>query len=97
MIYSPTLRKLSIGFPMLAGEIVVSATFAQGSAPLADIERRDGGRTGVCALDTGAGRTFEHCAGERFHLQAGRQRTGPARASRKKPTTTRWCARQVAR
>ncbi|MBB3261062.1 hypothetical protein F4827_005969 [Paraburkholderia bannensis] len=47
VIYLPTRRKLSIGFPMLAGAIDVHATFSQGSAPLADIEHRHGGRSGV--------------------------------------------------
>ncbi|NIE62583.1 class A beta-lactamase [Burkholderia sp. Ax-1719] len=66
MTHSPTRRKLLIGFPLLAGAIVAPAAFAQNSSPLADIERRQGGRLGFYAIDTGTGRTLEHRAGERF-------------------------------
>lgn len=35
-------------------------------SPFADIERRNGGRLGVFAIDTGSGRTLAHRADERF-------------------------------
>ena len=44
---------------------VVPALHAAES-PLADIERRRGGRLGVFAIDTGSGRTLSHRADERF-------------------------------
>lgn len=66
MTHSHTRRKLMIGLPMLAGAFVAPDVFAQDTSPLADIERRHGGRLGVYAIDTGTGRTLEHRADERF-------------------------------
>jgi beta-lactamase class A len=63
--HSITRRKLLIGLPVLAGMSVVPALHAAES-PLADIERRRGGRLGVFAIDTGSGRTLSHRADERF-------------------------------
>jgi beta-lactamase class A len=63
--HSITRRKLLIGLPLLAGMGVVPALHAAES-PLADIERRRGGRLGVFAIDTGSGRTLSHRADERF-------------------------------
>jgi beta-lactamase class A len=63
--YSITRRKLLIGLPLLAGIGVVPALRAAES-PLADIERRNGGRLGVFAVDSGSGRTLSHRADERF-------------------------------
>ncbi|MGU7781026.1 class A beta-lactamase [Burkholderia sp. PU8-34] len=50
---------------MLVGMGVAPALRAAES-PLADIERRHGGRLGVFAVDTGSGRTLSHRADERF-------------------------------
>ncbi|MFM0229960.1 class A beta-lactamase [Paraburkholderia sediminicola] len=44
----------------------VTPTLAANASPLADIERRNGGRLGVFAIDTGSGRTLAHRADERF-------------------------------
>jgi len=63
--HSITRRKLLIGLPLLAGMGSISALRAAES-PLADIERRNGGRLGVFAIDTGSGRTLSHRADERF-------------------------------
>jgi beta-lactamase class A len=38
------------------------------TAPWAALERRIGGRLGVCAVDTGSGRRLDHRSGERFPL-----------------------------
>ena len=65
MTYSNVRRKLLIGLPLLAGMAMVPAVHAAES-PLADIERRNGGRLGVFAIDTGSGRTLSHRADERF-------------------------------
>lgn len=65
MTYSNVRRKLLIGLPLLAGMAVVPVLHAAVS-PLADIERRNGGRLGVFAIDTGSGRTLSHRADERF-------------------------------
>ncbi|WP_434114253.1 class A beta-lactamase [Paraburkholderia caffeinilytica] len=43
-----------------------TSTLAANASPLADIERRNGGRLGVFAIDTGSGRTLAHRADERF-------------------------------
>ncbi|WP_236002488.1 class A beta-lactamase [Paraburkholderia elongata] len=43
-----------------------TTTLAANTSPLADIERRNGGRLGVFAIDTGSGRTLAHRADERF-------------------------------
>ncbi|WP_086065671.1 class A beta-lactamase [Bordetella genomosp. 8] len=58
-------RKLLIGLPLLAGMGAIRDVHAAGSA-LADIERRNGGRLGVFAVDTATGRTLAHRADERF-------------------------------
>ncbi|WP_233828805.1 class A beta-lactamase [Paraburkholderia sp. ZP32-5] len=63
--HSTTRRKLLIGLPLLAGIGMVPALHAAES-PLAEIERRHGGRLGVFAIDTGSGRTLSHRADERF-------------------------------
>jgi len=54
-----------MGLSLLAGMGGVPALYAAES-PLADIERRNGGRLGVFAIDTGSGRTLSHRADERF-------------------------------
>lgn len=66
MTHSLTRRRLILGLPMLAGVFAAPAAFAQNTSPLADIERRHGGRLGIYAIDTGTGRTLEHRADERF-------------------------------
>lgn len=58
-------RKLLIGLPLFAGMGVVTGPHAAESS-IADIERRNGGRLGVFAIDTGSGRTLSHRADERF-------------------------------
>nr|WP_241022066.1 class A beta-lactamase [Burkholderia sp. Ac-20353] len=58
-------RNLMIGLPLLVGMGVAPALRAAES-PIADIERRHGGRLGVFAVDTGSGRTLSHRADERF-------------------------------
>ncbi|MGG1947458.1 class A beta-lactamase [Trinickia sp. NRRL B-1857] len=65
MTHSIARRKLLIGLPFLAGFGVAPALYAAES-PLADIERRNGGRLGVFAIDTGSGRTLSYRANERF-------------------------------
>jgi len=65
MAHSVTRRKLMLGLPLLAGMSAAPALFAAQS-PIADIERRYGGRLGVFAVDTGSGRTLNHRADERF-------------------------------
>lgn len=65
MTHSITRRNLLIGLPLLAGMAAVPALHAAES-PLADIERRYGGRLGVFAIDTGSGRTLNYRADERF-------------------------------
>lgn len=41
---------------------------ARAGPPWAALERRIGGRLGVCAMDTGSGRRLDHRSGERFPL-----------------------------
>ena len=65
MTCSNVRRKLLIGLPLLAGMAMVPAVHAAES-PFADIERRNGGRLGVFAIDSGSGRTLSHRADERF-------------------------------
>ena len=65
MTHSITRRKLLIGLPLIAGMGIVPALHAAES-PLAEIERRHGGRLGVFAIDTGSGRTLSYRADERF-------------------------------
>lgn len=55
-----------LALPMLAGAALGPSAFAQTASPLADIERRNSGRLGFYAIDTGSGRTLEHRADERF-------------------------------
>ncbi|WP_321950777.1 class A beta-lactamase [Paraburkholderia bannensis] len=66
MTHSLTRRKLMLALPMLAGAALAPSAFAQTASPLADIERRNSGRLGFYAIDTGSGRTLEHRADERF-------------------------------
>jgi beta-lactamase class A len=63
--HSLTRRNLLIGLPLLVGMGGIRALHAA-ETPLADIERRHGGRLGVFAIDTGSGRTLSHRADERF-------------------------------
>ncbi|MEW6340966.1 MAG: class A beta-lactamase [Paraburkholderia sp.] len=65
MPQSFTRRSLILGLPLLLGMSAAGPLFASES-PLADIERRYGGRLGVFALDTGSGRTLSYRADERF-------------------------------
>ncbi|MFM0077505.1 class A beta-lactamase [Paraburkholderia sediminicola] len=62
---SATRRTLTLGLPLLLS-LRVTPTLAANASPLADIERRNGGRLGVFAIDTGSGRTLAHRADERF-------------------------------
>ncbi|WP_322069089.1 class A beta-lactamase [Paraburkholderia bannensis] len=55
-----------LALPMLAGAAFAPSAFAQTASPLAEIERRNSGRLGFYAIDTGSGRTLEHRADERF-------------------------------
>ncbi|WP_321880086.1 class A beta-lactamase [Paraburkholderia bannensis] len=66
MTHSLTRRKLMLALPVLAGAALAPSAFAQNTSPLADIERRNSGRLGFYAIDTGSGRTLEHRADERF-------------------------------
>lgn len=65
MTISATRRTLTLGVPLFLG-FRVAPTLAANASPLADIERRNGGRLGVFAIDTGSGRTLAHRADERF-------------------------------
>ncbi|RDU98984.1 class A beta-lactamase [Trinickia dinghuensis] len=65
MTHSITRRNLLIGLPLLLG-LAASPALNAAESPLADIERRHGGRLGVFAVDTGSGRTLSHRADERF-------------------------------
>ena len=65
MTHSTTRRSLILGLPLLLGIGVANPLYAA-ELPLADIERRHGGRLGVFAVDTGSGRTLSHRADERF-------------------------------
>jgi beta-lactamase class A len=54
---------------VLAGSLLALPAFANDAAKdLADLERRNGGRLGVAALDTASGRRAGHRADERFPL-----------------------------
>lgn len=66
MTISRTRRQLSIGLPLLLGLGGLTREARAADAPLADIERRNGGRLGVFALDTASGRTLAYRADERF-------------------------------
>lgn len=65
MTLSITRRSLILGLPLLLGVGVAKPLYAAES-PIADIERRHGGRLGVFAIDTGSGKTLSHRADERF-------------------------------
>ena len=65
MSHSITRRSLILGLPLLVSIGVASPLYGAES-PLADIERRHGGRLGVFAVDTGSGRTLSYRADERF-------------------------------
>ena len=65
MTHLITRRKLLLGLPLLIGMGAAPALYAAES-PIAEIERRHGGRLGVFAVDTGSGRTLSHRADERF-------------------------------
>ncbi len=65
MTFSATRRRLTFGLPILLS-LGATSTLAANASPLADIERRNGGRLGVFAIDTGSGRTLAHRADERF-------------------------------
>jgi beta-lactamase class A len=62
---SITRRSLILGLPLLLSVGVANSLYAAES-PVAEIERRHGGRLGVFAVDTGSGRTLSHRADERF-------------------------------
>ncbi|QBR00993.1 class A beta-lactamase [Paraburkholderia pallida] len=69
MPISRTRRNLTLGFPLLLGMAGMSAMSRPARAaesPFADLERRNGGRLGVFAIDTGSGRTLAWRADERF-------------------------------
>ncbi len=61
-----TRRSFSAVLPMLLGICVTTPLLAAEQSPMADIERRHGGRLGVFAVDTGSGKTLAHRADERF-------------------------------
>ena len=65
MTRSITRRSLILGLPLLLSVGVPTSLYAAES-PLAEIERRHGGRLGVFAVDTGSGRTLSYRADERF-------------------------------
>jgi len=65
VIHSITRRNLMLGLPLLVGMGAAPSLYATES-PIADIERRYGGRLGVFAIDTGSGRTLSYRADERF-------------------------------
>lgn len=65
MTISTTRRRVAFGLPFLLGMSIAAPLFAADS-PIADIERRYGGRLGVFAVDTGSGRTLAYRADERF-------------------------------
>ncbi|CAE6738668.1 hypothetical protein R69888_02402 [Paraburkholderia haematera] len=62
---SATRRSLTLGLPLLLS-LGATPTLAANASSLADIERRNGGRLGVFAIDTGSGRTLAYRADERF-------------------------------
>ncbi|CAE6806324.1 hypothetical protein R69749_02860 [Paraburkholderia domus] len=65
MTISAKRRSLTLGLPLLLS-LGATPTLAASASSLADIERRNGGRLGVFAIDTGSGRTLAHRADERF-------------------------------
>lgn len=66
MTTSLTRRSFSVVLPMLLGIGLTTPLLAAPESPIADIERRHGGRLGVFAVDTGSGHTLAHRADERF-------------------------------
>ncbi len=65
MPVSMTRRELILGGITLFAAGLANPLTAAGS-PIADIERRHGGRLGMFAIDTGSGRTLGYRADERF-------------------------------
>ena len=65
MTHSIKRRNLLIGLPLIVGMSAVPVLHAAES-PIAEVERRYGGRLGVFAVDTGSERTLSHRADERF-------------------------------
>jgi beta-lactamase class A len=63
---SLTRRNFTLRLPMLLGIGVTTPLLAAAQSPIADIERRYGGRLGVYAIDTGSGRTLAYRADGRF-------------------------------
>jgi beta-lactamase class A len=61
-----TRRDFTVGLSVLLGIGVASPLFAAEQSPIADIERRYGGRLGVYAVDTGSERTLAYRADEPF-------------------------------
>jgi beta-lactamase class A len=59
-------RGFTLALPMLLGVGVSTPLFAASESPIADIERREGGRLGVFAVDTGSGQILTYRANERF-------------------------------
>jgi beta-lactamase class A len=59
---SITRRNLTLGLSTL----LTTPALAAAVSPIADIERRHGGRLGLFAIDTGSGRTLAYRADERF-------------------------------
>jgi len=54
-------RAVLVGAPLL-----LAIPALAGTSPIAEIEKKHGGRLGLFAIDTGSGRTLEHRADERF-------------------------------
>src|SRR5260370_17643602 len=66
---------------VFAGSLLALPAFADdASSALADLERRNGGRLGVAALDTASGRQAGHRRDERFPLCSTFQILAPAPA-----------------
>ncbi len=65
MPLSITRRHATLGLCVLMS-VGIGPGFAEEISPVADIERRHGGRLGLFALDTGSGRTLAYRADERF-------------------------------
>ena len=69
MTISRIRRQLSFGLPLLLGSGlggVVSPPLYAAESPIAEIERRYGGRLGVFAINPASGRTLAYRADERF-------------------------------
>ena len=63
----PTCRRL-LALATMASALACSGVSAQGSGPLAALERRCGGRLGVVAVEAETGRRLVHRSDERFSL-----------------------------